>query len=120
MWRKLRAAALLTAIAAASSGFVLAQDGYGYPGRDRDRYYDRGNYYDYNQEGMRIARSTGYSDGARMAYSDLRHGKPFSPYPRGKFAHADHGYHHEYGDKYAYREAYARGYRAGYEATFRR
>jgi hypothetical protein len=116
MRNKLRAAALLLAVAVAGSGLALAQDGYHY--YDRDKGYD--NHYGYNDSGLRIARSTGYDDGSRMAYHDLTHYKPFHPYPRGKYSHEDHGYHREYGDKYDYRAEYERGYRAGYAATFRR
>ena len=144
MLRSIKLAGLGLALALASSGVALAQDGYHYPDRDDHRYddhrYDDHGYYDrddhrdydrdhhrrdygrygYDDSGLRIARNTGFDDGAHMAYHDLTHYKPFDPYPRGKFAHEDHGYHHEYGDKYAYRAEYERGYRAGYASTFRR
>jgi hypothetical protein len=106
MLRSSKAAGLALSIAMACSGAAVAQD--------------RGDRYAYDDGAMRIARSTGYNDGSRMAYHDLDHRKPFNPYPRAQFAHADHGYHREYGDKYAYRSEYERGYRAGYSSTYRR
>ena len=118
MLRSIKVAGLALAMTLASAGFAAAQDGYHY--YDRDDHYGYNNRYGYNDSGLRIARSTGYDDGSRVAYSDLRHYKPFNPYPRGKYAHEDHGYHHEYGDKYAYRAEYDRGYRTGYAETFRR
>ena len=51
MRNKLRAAALLLAVAVAGSGLALAQDGYHY--YDRDKGYD--NHYGYNDSGLRIA-----------------------------------------------------------------
>jgi hypothetical protein len=111
MSRVIKLAGLALASAMACSCAVRAQSGYRYYGPDVPRYED---------SALRIARNTGYDDGSRMAYSDLSHYKPFDPYPRGKYAHEDHGYHREYGDKYAYRTEYERGYRDGYAATFRR
>jgi hypothetical protein len=122
MLRSLKAAGLALALAMACSGVAVAQNGYGYYDRGRgdayDQYGNRG--YGYNDSGLRIARSTGYNDGSRMAFHDLNHYKRFNPYPRGSYSHADHGYHREYGDKNSYRDEYARGYRAGYASTFRR
>jgi hypothetical protein len=118
MLRSMKVAGLALAIAMGGSGLALAQDGYHY--YDRDDHYGYNNHYGYNDSGLRIARSTGYDDGSRVAYHDLTHRNPFNPYPRGKFSHEDHGYHREYGDKYAYRAEYERGYQAGYQSTFRR
>ncbi len=99
------------ALAAAMACSCAAQNGYRYYAPDR---------YGYQDNALRVARSTGYDDGSRMAYHDLDHRKPFNPYPRGEYSHDDHGYQHNYGDKYAYRAEYERGYQAGYRATFRR
>jgi len=109
MLRSLKLAGV--ALAAAMACSCAAQGGYRYYAPDR---------YAYQNDGLRIARSTGYDDGSRMGYHDLSHYKRFDPEPRGEFRNADHGYHHEYGDRYAYRQEYERGYRAGYESTFRR
>jgi hypothetical protein len=111
MWRTLRTAALGLAVMAASGGAALAQGGYGY--------YDRGDY-GYGRETFRIARDIGFQDGANVGRDDFYHRKPFDPYPRGKYAHADHGYHRQYGDRYAYSEQYARAYQAGYRSSFGR
>jgi len=112
MLRELRTVALAVTMIVAGGGFAAAQDGY---------HYDRGNYgYDDDRASLRAARDIGAADGALVARQDLAHGKPYNPYPRGKYAHRDHGYRHEYGDKYAYMESYANGYRNGYERTFQR
>ncbi|HUJ96115.1 MAG TPA: hypothetical protein VLW84_12665 [Terriglobales bacterium] len=86
-----------------------AQDGY--------HYFDR---VDYRDGSLRVARDFGAEDGSLVARQDLAKGKPFQPYPRGKYAHEDRGYRNEFGDKYAYEEAYARAYQQAYEHTFRR
>ncbi len=110
MLRSLKVAGLALATAMACS--CAAQGGY--------RYYDAPGRYAYQNDGLRIARSTGYEDGSRMGYHDLTRYKPFDPYPRAQFRNEDHGYHREYGDKYAYRDEYEHGYQAGYQSTFRR
>lgn len=116
--RSIKGAVVALTILMAWGTTAIAQEGYRYYDRDDHYgYYNRG---DYDPAGLRIARSTGYDDGSRVAYHDFTHYKPFDPYPRGKYAHEDHGYHREYGDKYAYRAEYERGYRAGYASTFRR
>jgi len=111
MWRSSRMAGMVLALAMASGGVALAQGGY--------QYYDRGDY-GYSRENTRIARDFGYDDGSRVAREDFARRKPYDPYPRGKYAHADRGYRREFGDKYAYQDQYARGYQAGYRRAFGR
>jgi hypothetical protein len=136
--KRLTAWGLGLVLAAMSGGTVFAQDGYPRHDRDRDdhyydygrdydRDYDRGGYgrgydrgYGFSREGQRAAREIGLDDGARVAQQDYYHRKPYNPYPRGKYSHADHGYHHVYGDKYAYRDQYARAYQQGYVRAFPR
>ncbi|HXU17163.1 MAG TPA: hypothetical protein VN708_18660 [Terriglobales bacterium] len=97
------------------SSFANAQD-WRY---DHDDYrYGRGYGYD-NRRGLHVAREIGYRDGLQVAREDNWHGKPYNPYPRGKYAWADRGYRHEFGDRNAYRERYADAYRDGYMAAFR-
>jgi hypothetical protein len=79
MLRSIKLAGLALAIAMGGSGLALAQDGYRY--YDRDDHYGYNNHYGYNDSGLRIARSTGYDDGSRVAYHDLTHRNPFNPYP---------------------------------------
>lgn len=112
MSRIIKLAGVGLAAAMACSCAARVPVGYGY--------YAPPSQYGYQNDGRRIARSTGYDDGSRMGYHDLSHYKPFNPYPRGQYGHADHGYHREYGDRNAYRAEYERGYRAGYASTFRR
>ena len=109
MLRNIRLAALAVAVVFGSSGAALAQGWH----------YDRGDY-DYGRGGFRIARDIGFQDGAQVAREDFARRKPYNPYPRGKYAHQDHGYRREYGDKYAYMSQYARAYQEGYARTFRR
>ncbi|MBS1852103.1 MAG: hypothetical protein JST79_14435 [Acidobacteria bacterium] len=61
----------------------------------------------------------GFQDGAAVAREDMYKGKPYNPYPRGKYGDQDRGYRREFGDKHAYRFDYGQGYRAGYESSFR-
>jgi hypothetical protein len=110
-----RMVALGLAVAVSSAGLAVAQDRDDYR-YDRDRDYR----YDDLQSGLRIAHEIGYQDGAQVAREDAWHGKPFNPYPRGKYRNADRGYRHEYGSKNEYRERYADGYRDGYRSAFRR
>jgi len=105
----LRSIALAGTLAIGLGGAALAQNGY-YQPQD----------YRYDPPSFRLAHDMGYEDGALVARQDLLHGKPFQPYPRGKYAHEDRGYRSDYGDKYAYMEHYARGYQQGYERTFGR
>ncbi len=112
MSRIIKLAGVGLAAAMACSCAARVPVGYGY--------YAPPSQYGYQNDGRRIARSTGYDDGSRMGYHDLSHYKPFNPYPRGQYGPADHGYHREYGDRNAYRAEYERGYRAGYASTFRR
>jgi hypothetical protein len=41
---------------------------------------------------LHVAREIGYRDGLQVAREDNWHGKPYNPYPRGKYAWADRGY----------------------------
>lgn len=98
------------------SSFASAQD-WRY---DHDDYrYDRGYGYDNFRDCWRIAHEIGYRDGSQVAREDNWYGKPYNPYPRGRYAWADRGYRREYGDRNAYRERYSDGYRDGYVAAFR-
>ncbi len=74
----------------------------------------------YRDPVMRVAHDIGFEDGSLVGRQDLFHGKAFQPFPRGKYAHEDRGYHREYGDKFVYEQEYANGYRAGYQRAFRR
>ncbi|MGA2697150.1 MAG: hypothetical protein ABSE92_13895 [Terriglobales bacterium] len=74
----------------------------------------------YRDPSVRVAHVIGFEDGSLVGRQDLFHGKAFQPFPRGKYAHEDRGYHREYGDKFAYEQEYANGYRAGYQRAFRR
>ena len=115
-----RAAAMGLAVLIGSAGVAVAQDwdhdrdDYRYQRRyDRDdRRFDRGYV-------MRFAHDNGYRDGAQVAREDMWRGKPFNPYPRGKYRNADHGYRGGWGGRDAYRDRYADGYRDGYVAAFR-
>lgn len=120
-----RAAALGLAVLVASAGVAAAQDRD--HDRDDNRYqqrydhrydrgYDRG--YDWGYV-MRIAHDNGYRDGVQVAREDMWRGKPFNPYPRGRYQWADHGYNRGFGDRGAYRERYADGYRDGYLSVSR-
>jgi len=80
-------------------------------------YYDRDDYH-YGVADLRLARDFGFQDGSWVARQDIAKGKPYQPYPRGKYAHADRGYRSEYGDKYAYRAQYTRAYHEAYEQAF--
>lgn len=111
MLRSMRVAGLALAVAMASSGVALAQGGY--------HHYDRDDY-GYSRERARIARDVGYQDGSRVGREDFARRKPYNPYPRGKYAHEDHGYRREFGDRYAYMARYARAYQEAYERAFRR
>jgi hypothetical protein len=115
-----RMAALGLAVLVGSS-FAVAQD-WRHDRDNDDRYdnrydnrYDRG--YAFNN-GLRFAHQTGFQDGAQVAREDSWRGKPFNPYPRGKYNRADHGYRREFGDRNAYRDRYADGYRDGYQSAF--
>jgi hypothetical protein len=110
MWRNLKTATLALALTMASAGVAVAQDG---------RYYDRDDY-SYGRERNRIARDVGYEDGTQVGREDFARRKPYNPYPRGRYAHEDHGYRREYGDRYAYMSQYARAYQEGYERACRR
>ena len=108
-----RMAALGLAVLVGSTGFAVAQDW----DHDRDdSRYDHDRYY---HRDLRVAHEIGYQDGAQVAREDMWHGKPFNPYPRGKYRGADHGYYRGYGDRQEYRERYADGYGDGYRAAFR-
>ena len=107
MLRNVKMAALVLAVAIASSGVARAQDGRSYYDRD-----DSG----YLRPRIRIAWDLGYQDGSRVARQDFTDRKPYDPYPRGKYSHEDHGYRGEYGDRYAYMNQYARGLSAGLRA----
>lgn len=74
----------------------------------------------YRDPALRVAHDNGFEDGSLVGRQDLFHGKAFQPFPRGKYAHEDRGYHREYGDKFAYEQEYANAYRAGYMRAFRR
>lgn len=74
----------------------------------------------YRDPALRVARDNGFEDGSLVGRQDLFHGKAFQPFPRGKYAHEDRGYHREYGDKFAYEQEYANAFRAGYVRAFRR
>jgi hypothetical protein len=123
--RRIRLTALSVAIAMGTSGLALAQD-WRYNDHDRDdwRYndHDRDDYHydrDNDRRGFDVARDFGFHDGTYVARQDMHRGKPENPYPRGRYARADHGYRHEYGDKYSYENEYARAYRKGYERAYR-
>ncbi len=119
-----RMAALGLAVLVGSS-FAMAQDWrHDRDNDDDDRYdnrydnrYDRGHGYDYGRS-LRFAHEVGYNDGAQVAREDSWRGKPFNPYPRGKYGRADHGYRREFGDRNGYRNRYADGYRDGYQSAF--
>jgi hypothetical protein len=116
--KNLFSTAMLGLAVLVGSSFASAQD-WRY---DHDDYrYDRGYGYGYDnfRNGLRIAHEIGYRDGLQVAREDNWHGKPYNPYPRGKYAWADRGYRREFGDRNAYRERYADGYRDGYVAAFR-
>jgi len=110
MWRNAKLAAMVLAVTMASGRLALAQSAYDYGDRDNYRY----------REEVRVARENGQVDGSEMGRKDFAHRKPYDPYPRGKYAHEDRGYHREFGDKYAYQEQYARGYEQGYAQAFGR
>lgn len=74
----------------------------------------------YRDPALRVAHVNGFEDGSLVGRQDLFHGKAFQPFPRGKYAHEDRGYHREYGGKFAYEQEYANAYRAGYVRSFRR
>jgi hypothetical protein len=120
MWEKFRLrtarmAALTLALTVAGSGVALAQD-WRYNDHDRVDYrYDQ----DSDRGPMGVARDFGFQDGTLVGRKDLYQRKPLNPYPRGKYAHEDRGYHHEYGERYAYEAEYARAYREGYERAYR-
>lgn len=110
-----RMAALGLAVLVGSS-FAAAQDW----DHERDDYrYDRAYGYNNIDAGRRLAHQIGYQDGAQIAREDMWHGKPFQPYPRGRYRWADHGYRYEFGDRGEYRTWYADGYADGYRAAFR-
>jgi hypothetical protein len=121
-----RMKALILAFAIGTSALSFAQD-WRYNDHDRDDYrydrdYDRdGDRHDrdYDRDGMHVARHFGFQDGASAGREDWYKRKPLNPYPRGKYAHEDRGYHREYGDKYWYQAEYARAYREGYERAYR-
>jgi hypothetical protein len=127
MWRTVRVAALGLGLTMASGVIALAQDGYGYPDRDRNGYPDRGGYgyydrddYGWGRQGFHVARDIGFQDGARVGREDFFRCKPYDPYPRGRYSNSDHGFRREYGDRYRYRELYSRSYQAGYRSAFGR
>jgi hypothetical protein len=111
MLRHLKMAALVLAVAMASSGVARAQEGRSYYDRDESGY---------GHPRIRVGWDMGYQDGSRVARQDLTHRKPYDPYPRGKYSPEDHGYRGEYGDRDAYRNQYARGYQQGYVRSFGR
>jgi hypothetical protein len=117
-----RMSAVVLALAIGTSPLAFAQD-WRYNDHDRDGYrYDRdGDRYDHDddRDRMRVARHFGFQDGISVGREDRYQRKPQNPYPRGKYAHEDRGYHHEYGDKYGYKAEYARAYREGYERAYR-
>lgn len=118
--------ALVLALAVATSALAFAQDWrYNDHDRDSDRNdqdYDRdpGRHdRDYDRDLVHVARQFGFQDGASAGREDWYKRKPMNPYPRGKYAHEDRGYHHGYGDKQSYEAEYARAYREGYERAYR-
>jgi len=111
MLRNLKMAALVLAVAMASSGVARAQEGRSYYDRDESGY---------GHPRIRVGWDMGYQDGSRVARQDLTHRKPYDPYPRGKYSQEDHSYRGEYGDRDAYRNQYARGYQQGYVRSFGR
>ena len=114
----LRATALGLAILTATALTAAAQD----YDHDDSPYYQRHDRDDYRynfQRGVQAARQYGYNDGVQAARSDNWAGKPFNPYPRGRFADADHGFRRYFGDLHEYREHYAEAYRQGYSDAFR-
>jgi len=117
MVRNLKAVALAAVMALALSGGMMAQEGSGQwrggPPQGRYGYHGR---HDRFQPGY----DQGYRDGSVVAGQDLNHRKPYDPYPRGKYANMDRGYHRDLGDKEAYRQDYAAGYRSGYASIFHR
>src|SRR3989449_84433 len=105
-------------------GSVYNPGGVYYPGNSG--VYNRGTYpanqtgYPQGAFGGNPGFRYGYSDGAKMANTDMSQGKPFNPEPRGKYDDRDGGYQSVDGDKNSYKVQYSDGYRAGYEATFGR
>ena len=128
---KMRMGALIIAALAGTAGYATAQDyrygdrdDYRYSDRDDYRYSDRDNYrYDNRhygfQRGRHVAREFGFRDGAQVAREDAWRGKPYNPYPRGRYDDADHGYRREFGNRHEYRERYTEAYRQGYESQSR-
>lgn len=110
-----RMAALGVAVLLGSS-FAVAHD---WDHEDDDYRYDRAYGYNHFDDGRRLAHQVGYQDGAQVAREDQWHGKPFQPYPRGRYRRADHGYRYEFGDRGEYRRWYVDGYGDGYRAAFR-
>jgi hypothetical protein len=85
----------------------------------RDLRFDRSDYRYGRGFDRRPGFSFGFQDGTAVAREDMYKGKPYNPYPRGKYGDQDRGYRREFGDKHSYRFDYGQGYRAGYESTFR-
>ena len=110
-----RMAALGVAVLLGSS-FAVAHD---WDHENDDYRYDRAYGYNHYEDGRRLAHQVGYQDGAQVAREDQWHGKPFQPYPRGRYGRADHGYRYQFGDRHEYRRWYVDGYGDGYRAAFR-
>ena len=110
----LRAAALGLVIVGMTAVTAAAQD----YDRDDQPYYQRHDRDDFRR-GMQAARQYGYNDGVQAARGDNWAGKPFNPYPRGRYADADHGFRRDFGSLHEYREHYTEAYRNGYQNAFR-
>lgn len=110
----------MIAILAVTTGVAAAHD-WDDDYRFDNRYSDYGYGYGYGNFRLlsRVARDYGFRDGARVGQEDTWRGKPYNPYPRGKYDDADHGYSRRFGDKHVYRQIYTEAYRRGYESAFR-
>jgi hypothetical protein len=119
MKRKLTLAALAFAVFAGTIGYAAAQDRRYYDDDDYryHRDYDHDGYRHDFREGMQRAGDIGYQDGMQVAREDSWHGKPFNPYPRGRYR-SGRGYRDEFGDRHEYVEHYSRAYHEGYERGY--
>ena len=105
------AAAISTASACASGGFVYATEG---------QHGGYGAYNGYRANIERIAHQNGYHEGREAGETDARRGRWFSVERHGDWRDADEGYRREYGDRefyrHEFREGFVAGYRDGYNA----
>jgi len=105
------AAAISTASACASGGFVYAKEG---------PHSGYGDYSGYRANIERIAHQNGYHEGREAGETDARRGRCFSVERHDDWRDADEGYRREYGDRDFYRHEFREGFVAGYRDGLQR